>query len=77
MLSSHEIVVTGEDRFHWIGITPRSIEKRHEDGSVSVIPNTEQRYITRTYRRRWIREKNRSWRLKSSCQLFTQETATL
>jgi hypothetical protein len=77
MSSENEVVVTGEDRFHWIGMTTRSIEKRHKDGSVSVIPNTEQRYVTRTYRRRWTQGTDRKWRLKCSCQLTTDEMSTL
>jgi hypothetical protein len=77
MSSKNEAIVTGEERFHWIGAIGRIIENRHENGSVSITPNTEQRYVTNIYRRHWIRGKDGNWGLKSSCTVSTKQASTL
>jgi hypothetical protein len=77
MSSKNEAIVTGEERFHWIGAIGRIIENRHENGSVSITPNTEQRYVTNIYRRHWIRGKDGNWGLKSSCTVSTKQVSTL
>lgn len=71
-----EAIVIGEETLIWTCRHGTDIVFVAPDGSRSVTPNTEQRTVTVTYRRYWVKT-GRGWLLKRSRTLSEKATAIL
>jgi hypothetical protein len=76
MPSAGEAIVAGEETLVWTRRHGADIVVVAPDGSQAVTPNTEQRTVTVTYRRYWVKA-GRGWLLKRSRTLSEKVTAIL